>query len=196
MTMISGLVSGRRRATSTASAFPGHPELLSLLAIPIMTAVHNTDALAPPGSRASYDDPKDGGDEDTTVVEPDQGNVLSHIIAQLRPGADLSRVTLPTFILEPRSMLERITKYLRPNHEPPDFVELTTIPQLHVPPRAPPTDTRHRRPRGEICVRRQVLPKRLAYPSSRSQEALEPHSWRSLLLLLGSSGPDKSLLHI
>lgn len=29
----------------------------------------------------------------------------------MRPGADLSRVTLPTFILEPRSMLERITKY-------------------------------------------------------------------------------------
>jgi hypothetical protein len=39
-----------------------------------------------------------------------QATVLSHIISQLRPGADLSRVTLPTFILEPRSMLERITK--------------------------------------------------------------------------------------
>jgi hypothetical protein len=38
------------------------------------------------------------------------GIVLSHIISQLRPGADLSRVVLPTFILEPRSMLERITK--------------------------------------------------------------------------------------
>jgi Oxysterol-binding protein len=37
-------------------------------------------------------------------------SVLSHIISQLRPGADLSRVVLPTFILEPRSMLERITK--------------------------------------------------------------------------------------
>lgn len=39
--------------------------------------------------------------------------VLSHIISQLRPGADLSRVVLPTFILEPRSMLERITKCVR-----------------------------------------------------------------------------------
>jgi hypothetical protein len=39
-------------------------------------------------------------------------SVLSHIISQLRPGADLSRVVLPTFILEPRSMLERITKYV------------------------------------------------------------------------------------
>ncbi|CAK7223185.1 Oxysterol-binding protein OBPa, partial [Sporothrix curviconia] len=49
------------------------------------------------------------GEDDTLVVEPDQGNVLMHIISQLRPGADLSRVVLPTFILEPRSMLERIT---------------------------------------------------------------------------------------
>jgi hypothetical protein len=45
-------------------------------------------------------------------MEPDQGNVLSHIISQLRPGADLSRVVLPTFILEPRSMLERITNFM------------------------------------------------------------------------------------
>ncbi|KAL9578684.1 MAG: hypothetical protein Q9203_007002 [Teloschistes exilis] len=52
------------------------------------------------------------GGEDETVVEPDQGNVLSHIISQLRPGADLSRVVLPTFILEPRSMLERITNFM------------------------------------------------------------------------------------
>lgn len=41
--------------------------------------------------------------------------VLSHIISQLRPGADLSKVVLPTFILEPRSMLERITKYDAPS---------------------------------------------------------------------------------
>ncbi|KAF2812926.1 oxysterol-binding protein [Mytilinidion resinicola] len=50
--------------------------------------------------------------EDETVVDADQGNMLTHIISQLRPGADLSRVTLPTFILEPRSMLERITNFM------------------------------------------------------------------------------------
>ncbi len=44
------------------------------------------------------------------AIYSDQLPVLSHIISQLRPGADLSRVTLPTFILEERSMLERITK--------------------------------------------------------------------------------------
>ncbi|KAL2023452.1 hypothetical protein VTK56DRAFT_2448 [Thermocarpiscus australiensis] len=62
-------------------------------------------------SRSSSDE-MDTVEDDTLVVEPDQGNVLSHIISQLRPGADLSRVVLPTFILEPRSMLERITNFM------------------------------------------------------------------------------------
>ncbi|KAI9370442.1 hypothetical protein BJX61DRAFT_91221 [Aspergillus egyptiacus] len=65
------------------------------------------------GNRSSTDEPKhEPGSGDEEVVEPDQGNVLTHIISQLRPGADLSRVTLPTFILEPRSMLERITNFM------------------------------------------------------------------------------------
>ncbi|KHJ33198.1 putative oxysterol-binding protein [Erysiphe necator] len=63
--------------------------------------------------KLSVDDSNfDGADDETTVMEPDQGNVLTHIISQLRPGADLSRVVLPTFILEPRSMLERITNFM------------------------------------------------------------------------------------
>jgi hypothetical protein len=65
------------------------------------------------GNRSSIEgDRPDTTADDETVVDQDQGNVLSHIISQLRPGADLSRVTLPTFILEPRSMLERITNFM------------------------------------------------------------------------------------
>ncbi|KAI0199093.1 Oxysterol-binding protein [Astrocystis sublimbata] len=64
-------------------------------------------------SNASSADGSAGeADSDTSIMEPDQGNVLTHIISQLRPGADLSRVVLPTFILEPRSMLERITNFM------------------------------------------------------------------------------------
>ncbi|KAJ2897292.1 hypothetical protein MKZ38_004803 [Zalerion maritima] len=64
-------------------------------------------------SRTSSDGKiSDTADDDTTTVDPDQGNVLMHLISQLRPGADLSRVVLPTFILEPRSMLERITNFM------------------------------------------------------------------------------------
>ncbi|CCF55619.1 hypothetical protein KAFR_0A01810 [Kazachstania africana CBS 2517] len=40
-------------------------------------------------------------------------NIILSIIAQLKPGCDLSRVTLPTFILEKKSMLERITNQLQ-----------------------------------------------------------------------------------
>ncbi|VUC28370.1 unnamed protein product [Clonostachys rosea] len=63
-------------------------------------------------ARSSTDDGRIDPEDDTQLMEPDQGNVLSHIISQLRPGADLSRVVLPTFILEPRSMLERITNFM------------------------------------------------------------------------------------
>ncbi|KAK9455184.1 hypothetical protein V1511DRAFT_337051 [Dipodascopsis uninucleata] len=45
-------------------------------------------------------------------VEGDQRNILLSIISSLRPGSDLSRITLPTFILERKSMLERITNQL------------------------------------------------------------------------------------
>jgi hypothetical protein len=57
-------------------------------------------------------------------MDSEQGSMLSHIISQLRPGADLSRVTLPTFILEPRSMLERITNFMA---HPETLLPLTTI---------------------------------------------------------------------
>lgn len=52
-------------------------------------------------------------EEEETIVEEGDKNVLLSIISQLRPGADLSRITLPTFILEPKSMLERITNFMQ-----------------------------------------------------------------------------------
>ncbi|EOD46720.1 Oxysterol-binding protein [Neofusicoccum parvum] len=66
-------------------------------------------------NRSSVDEGRDNSTvtgDDETVVDSEQSNVLTHIISQLRPGADLSRITLPTFILEPRSMLERITNFM------------------------------------------------------------------------------------
>lgn len=46
------------------------------------------------------------------VLNEKQGSIIMGIIAQLRKGSDLSKVTLPTFILEPRSMLERVTDFM------------------------------------------------------------------------------------
>jgi len=51
--------------------------------------------------------------EDIDEVDDQGQNILMGIISQLRPGCDLSRITLPTFILERKSMLERITNQLQ-----------------------------------------------------------------------------------
>ncbi|OBA22192.1 Oxysterol-binding protein [Metschnikowia bicuspidata var. bicuspidata NRRL YB-4993] len=47
--------------------------------------------------------------EGVEEINTENQSILLGIIAQLRPGCDLSRITLPTFILEKKSMLERIT---------------------------------------------------------------------------------------
>ncbi|OAD74939.1 hypothetical protein PHYBLDRAFT_144291 [Phycomyces blakesleeanus NRRL 1555(-)] len=49
---------------------------------------------------------------DTEVLEENSRNIIVGIISQLRKDMDLSRVALPTFILEPRSMLEKITDFM------------------------------------------------------------------------------------
>ncbi|KAB7499725.1 Oxysterol-binding protein-related protein 11 [Armadillidium nasatum] len=51
-------------------------------------------------------------DEDRLPVEDGQKSVIMHIISQLRLGMDLTRVTLPTFILEKRSLLEMFADFL------------------------------------------------------------------------------------
>ncbi|RUS19174.1 hypothetical protein BC937DRAFT_87889 [Endogone sp. FLAS-F59071] len=48
----------------------------------------------------------------TEVLEAESKGILFALIGQLRMGMDLHRVTLPTFVLEPRSMLERITDFM------------------------------------------------------------------------------------
>ncbi|KAH9820521.1 hypothetical protein DFH28DRAFT_1020420 [Melampsora americana] len=50
--------------------------------------------------------------DDTEVLDEEPRNMLLALISQLRIGMDLHKVTLPTFVLEPRSMLERITDFL------------------------------------------------------------------------------------
>jgi hypothetical protein len=39
-------------------------------------------------------------------------SILLGMMKQLKPGMDLSRVTLPTFILEPRSFLEKFSDFM------------------------------------------------------------------------------------
>lgn len=52
------------------------------------------------------------GDAGQTEDVPDENkSLLWTLLKQVRPGMDLSKVVLPTFILEPRSFLEKLTDY-------------------------------------------------------------------------------------
>ncbi|XP_014227907.1 oxysterol-binding protein-related protein 8 [Trichogramma pretiosum] len=46
--------------------------------------------------------------EVVTVLQEEQKSLIWYLMKQVRPGMDLSKVVLPTFILEPRSFLEKL----------------------------------------------------------------------------------------
>jgi hypothetical protein len=66
------------------------------------------------GTRRESQDkaPSDTEPDETCVLDDEQGSIIASLISQLRVGMDLSRVSFPTFVLEPRSMLERITDFM------------------------------------------------------------------------------------
>ncbi|BGP42036.1 Oxysterol-binding protein OBPa [Rhodotorula kratochvilovae] len=49
--------------------------------------------------------------DDIEQLDDEPRNMLLALISQLRPGMDLARITFPVFVLEPRSMLERVTDF-------------------------------------------------------------------------------------
>lgn len=65
-----------------------------------------TEGGIPEGYKHSANDT-----DDIDEIDNEGQSILMGIISQLRPGCDLSKITLPTFILEKKSMLERITNF-------------------------------------------------------------------------------------
>ena len=49
--------------------------------------------------------------DQTEEFSDENKSIVWFLVKQVRPGMDLSRVVLPTFILEPRSFLEKISDY-------------------------------------------------------------------------------------
>ncbi|KAF7310411.1 hypothetical protein HMN09_00583100 [Mycena chlorophos] len=72
------------------------------------SSIRNTIKGRPDDDKA----PEDTEPDETEVLDEDEGSIILSLISQLRVGMDLSRVTFPTFVLEPRSMLERITDFM------------------------------------------------------------------------------------
>ncbi|KAI0820636.1 Oxysterol-binding protein [Trametes gibbosa] len=66
----------------------------------------------PRGSSEDDKVPDDTEPDDTSILDENEGSIIASLISQLRVGMDLHKVTFPTFVLEPRSMLERITDFM------------------------------------------------------------------------------------
>uniref|UniRef100_A0A5K3EL17 Oxysterol-binding protein n=1 Tax=Mesocestoides corti TaxID=53468 RepID=A0A5K3EL17_MESCO len=60
----------------------------------------------------AYDSLYDDDDEKDLGSLQSEGSVITYLISQLRIGMDLTRITLPTFILEKRSTLEMYADFL------------------------------------------------------------------------------------
>lgn len=82
----------------------------NLVILPQKTKGHSHGSPGPLHSKSGAGE-DDLADVDKDVLSAENGSVLMGVIRQLAKGADMSRVTLPVFVLEPRSMLERITDF-------------------------------------------------------------------------------------
>lgn len=54
---------------------------------------------------------KAGEAAQTETVSEENKSLIWTLLKQVRPGMDLSKVVLPTFILEPRSFLDKLSDY-------------------------------------------------------------------------------------
>lgn len=79
---------------------------------PTPPLVHTSRTASSGNESEVTDDESLDGDENVDEVGDGQRSVIMHIISQLRLGMDLTRVTLPTFILERRSLLEMFADFL------------------------------------------------------------------------------------
>ncbi|KAJ8334603.1 hypothetical protein SKAU_G00402420 [Synaphobranchus kaupii] len=71
--------------------------------------------------REEVTDTEDNEEEDLGVMD-DQRSVILHLLSQLKLGMDLTRVVLPTFILEKRSLLEMYANFMA---HPDMFLSIT-----------------------------------------------------------------------
>jgi hypothetical protein len=58
------------------------------------------------------EEPITDGDAMREVLGEEPRNIILAMLSQVSRGMDLHRIAFPTFVLEPRSMLERITDFM------------------------------------------------------------------------------------
>ncbi|GAA6062539.1 hypothetical protein JCM10212_004305 [Sporobolomyces blumeae] len=75
---------------------------------PASSGAHHGNGASPKSEDKA---PEGASADDTEVLDDEPKNMLLALAGQLRVGMDLSKITLPVFVLEPRSMLERVTDF-------------------------------------------------------------------------------------
>ncbi|TPP60629.1 Oxysterol-binding protein [Fasciola gigantica] len=76
---------------------------------PVQASCNNQQELL---DNDQFDELYDDDDEEDLGSVQSQGSIITHLLSQLRIGMDLTRITLPTFILERRSTLEMYADFL------------------------------------------------------------------------------------
>lgn len=104
--------SSGRRASTAGSCASVHSTVTSTIPPPVADEEELTDTEVPRGNEygSSTEDNK---------------NVILYSLSQLKLGMDLTKVTLPTFILEPYSLLEMYSDFM---DHPDSFVEIVDHP--------------------------------------------------------------------
>ncbi|XP_047191098.1 oxysterol-binding protein-related protein 10-like isoform X2 [Scophthalmus maximus] len=88
--------------------------------LPQEVKICNPDAIDPNDETT---DTEDEEEEEELGVLDDQRSVIIHLLSQLKLGMDLTRVVLPTFILEKRSLLEMYANFMA---HPDMFLSITS----------------------------------------------------------------------
>ncbi|RXN07029.1 oxysterol-binding -related 10-like isoform X2 [Labeo rohita] len=102
------------KATSAAT--------LSCLGECLSILQHNNSSPESVDSSEEITDTEDNEEEDLGVLD-DQRSIILHLLSQLKLGMDLTRVVLPTFILEKRSLLEMYANFMA---HPDAFLAITS----------------------------------------------------------------------
>uniref|UniRef100_A0A673L1W7 Oxysterol-binding protein n=1 Tax=Sinocyclocheilus rhinocerous TaxID=307959 RepID=A0A673L1W7_9TELE len=83
---------------------------------------HTNSSSESVDSSEEITDTEDNEEEDLGVLD-DQRSIILHLLSQLKLGMDLTRVVLPTFILEKRSLLEMYANFMA---HPDVFLAITS----------------------------------------------------------------------
>lgn len=89
-------------------------------AAPILPPDQQVSPLTP--SEMDWDSLYEEEEEESEIDMKSQGSVITHLLSQVRIGMDLTKIVLPTFILERRSLLEMYADFFA---HPDIFISIT-----------------------------------------------------------------------